>query len=80
MVPGEDDVDTGLLGLGAGAAQIGVLRVLRLELDADPDGTLRGQGLTSWPLATMVSPDSVTWKPRAASCSGSTPMLVFSGT
>ena len=80
VVPGEGDVDADRLGLGAGPADVRVGRVLRLDLHAHPDGTSRAQRLTSWPLATTVKPDSVTWKPRARSCSRSTPIVVFSGT
>ena len=80
VVPGEEHVGADLLGLRAGTADRGVVRVLRLELHPDADGPVTGQGVTSWPLATTVRPDSVTWNPRARSCSRSTPMVVSSGT
>ena len=80
VVPREHHVGADLLGLRAGAADVGVVGVLRLQLHPDADRPLTAQGRTSWPLATMVRPDSVTTKPRASSRSRSTPMVVFSGT
>ncbi len=37
MVPREDHIDASLLGGGDRAAQVGVIGVLRLQLDTDPN-------------------------------------------
>jgi hypothetical protein len=47
VVPGEQDVGAELLGLRARPTDVGVLGVLRLQLDADADRAVCGQGVTS---------------------------------
>src|SRR5664280_28416 len=82
MIPVEDDVGPQLLGLGAGAPDVVVRRVLGLQLHAHSGWTRVWcvHGSTTWLLPTTVMPDSVTVKPRARSSSRFTPILAPSGT
>jgi 16S rRNA (adenine1518-N6/adenine1519-N6)-dimethyltransferase len=50
------------------------------EASSRPGGPEASHRVTSWPLPTTVTPPADTTKPRALSCSLSTPTTAFSGT
>src|SRR6185436_6293008 len=82
VIPVENGVRPQLFGLGAGAPDLAVVRVLGLQLDRNSHRTRVGRvhDRTSCLLPTTVMPESVTLKPRSRSCARSTPMLAPGGT
>ncbi len=69
----------GDLDADAGRARIAHAR-RGIEVCRDLDVVRRAHRVTTWPLPTTTIPVSVTWKPRARSCSWSMPIWQPSGT